>query len=96
MSLVVNVSSILQFGSLLKGASAMGIWPPPTAPYAGMSWRKTKQQLQNLKIISVCDPLFHLHCRPSPTHGILNNLAVDLRHGDSFVEGLSLDFQTKP
>jgi hypothetical protein len=42
-------------GTLLKGASSIGIWPPPNSTYTNLSWRDTSMKIRNMKITALCE-----------------------------------------
>lgn len=81
----------LQLGSLLRGASAIGIWPVPAPPYEGLSWESVEAKLRRMKVTPLCQSPFG-RVSYVPEHSVMLPIVQQINLLREHMEGLPLDF----
>ncbi|KAL2071691.1 hypothetical protein VTL71DRAFT_12926 [Oculimacula yallundae] len=96
----INACDGMMFGTLLKSAASAGLYPAPTAPYAGLTVENLARDIRKLEIVSMCDVLprsnRHSYTFPESTHGQKQYLENQVLNCWSEVEGLDLDLYATP
>lgn len=80
-------------GSLLRGSSAIGIWPMPVSPYIGLSWSTLSSRIRKMQITSACET-FCNDTRIIPrgaAHGIKASIAEKLDSLETQMAGLEIE-----
>jgi hypothetical protein len=82
----------LQLGSLLRAASAIGIWPAPSSPYDGLSWKSVSAQIRDMKVTSLCQTPSSGAYRfgTPPEHSLMSGIIRQIKHLERAMEGLQL------
>jgi hypothetical protein len=82
-----------QLGSLLRAASAIGIWPAPAGPYNAINWKSVSAKICGMKVTSLCEsPLARGYSRVE--HGVMPKIVRQIKHLDKLMRGLPLEFQS--
>ena len=82
----------LVLGTLIRGASTIGIWPPPSSPYTNLSWRDTLRNIRGINVTTLCEEgvnnnHWNTHCA---AHGVKASIVTELEGFDDGMEGLEL------
>jgi hypothetical protein len=77
-------------GSLYKGGITAGLYPIPTPPYSGLSFKEVSERLLSIKLVGRCDS--HSWDLPvPPAHGWLKIIKEALANFRERLGGLALE-----
>ena len=90
----------LILGSLLKSASANGLWPPPSYPYTGHTFSGIITRARLLEITALCEEPFSQYSSGNgnivPSHGVKQSICAQMDALEANINGLDLKAFKEP